>query len=99
MTEKGHDIPEWYIPDEEVVLANEHEREEIEENGELEEPLCPHCGEPYIKQSGELYFHGPEVRHDNGVTSPGIKCSSDETRQRRRFYQKAVLNDETERLR
>jgi len=57
MTEH-HDIPEWYIPDEEQVIANEHEKEEIEKKGQLEEPLCPHCSKPYEKEDEDYYIHG-----------------------------------------
>lgn len=56
MAEK-HDIPEWYIPDDEQIIANDHEREEIEENGELDEPLCPHCGREYEYEEGGYYIH------------------------------------------
>lgn len=76
-----HDIPEWYIPDEEVVLANEHEQEQIEERGELEEPLCPHCGKPYKKEDNGFYTHN-YVRKDVGgrfetkeVWKPGVICT------------------------
>lgn len=76
----GHDIPEWFIPSGEHVIANEHERDAIEEDGELDEPLCPHCGEPYEKQDGDDYIHawrpvegGPDVEPDVWCVSTGAK--------------------------
>ncbi len=54
-----HTIPDWYIPDEEVVLTdNEPERERILRNGE--EPLedvCPHCGCEYEVSNSGMYIH------------------------------------------
>lgn len=81
----NHDIPEWYIPDGEHILANDHEREEIEESGELEEPLCPHCGEPYLDKHGNSYTHRyVEVESDMpdepSTLKPGVVCAGGETR-------------------
>ena len=91
-----HDIPEWYIPDEKQVLANDHEKEEIEETGELEEPLCPYCGESYQKEKNGRYGHGPMIQFGGGAKSPGVWCSEDNTRERTRQYRFILRNGETE---
>jgi hypothetical protein len=80
MTEK-HDIPEWYIPNEEKVLANDHEKEEIEEEGELDKPLCPYCGSPYLDKTGDSYTHKmvPKEQGSN-IMQPGVICVNGEKR-------------------
>jgi len=80
-----HDIPSWYIPDGEQVLANEHEREEIEETGELEEPLCPHCGGGYLGKSGNMFIHalttvGSDVPGEGAQQRIGSACVNGENR-------------------
>ncbi|MFC6863295.1 hypothetical protein ACFQGE_07455 [Halomicroarcula sp. GCM10025817] len=85
-----HDIPDWFIPDHEIVLANEHETEEIEEHGELEEPLCPHCGNTYLDNSGDWYTHQlVEVPSDqpgeDPTLKPGIVCVNGEKRRMNGF--------------
>jgi len=80
-----HNIPEWYIPDGEQVLANDHEREQFEEEGELEEPLCPHCGNTYISKSGDIYTHALTKVHsdlpsEGSTLKPGLMCVSGEQR-------------------
>jgi hypothetical protein len=85
MSDEHHDIPSWYIPDEEVVLANEHEKEQIEEQGELEQPLCPHCGRSYIDKSGGTYTHDlvrvePDFPTDDYELKPGVVCVNGEKR-------------------
>jgi len=77
MTEEPHDIPEWYIPDEEQVIANKHEQEEIEETGELDEPLCPHCGREYKREKDDNYIHKYQ-RESKGASSlePALWCNS-----------------------
>jgi len=97
MTEQGHNIPSWYIPNEEKVLANEHEREQIEEKGELAEPLCPYCGEPYKSESNGVYTHA-FVRKDVGgrfetnmVWRPAIMCVAEDDKR----YENGVLDAET----
>ena len=93
-----HNIPEWYIPDEEVVLANEHETEQIVEEGELEEPLCPYCGEPYQKEKNGRYGHGPMIQFSGGAKSPGVWCSEEEKRRQTRQYKRILKNGETEEI-
>jgi hypothetical protein len=77
MSDLTHDIPAWYIPDGTQVIANEAEKEEIEEEGELEEPLCPHCGRPYKREKDDTYIH--EYRHKSKRSSevePAKWCNS-----------------------
>jgi hypothetical protein len=76
----NHDIPGWFMPEGEHVLANDHETEEIEETGELEEPLCPHCGNPYLDKTGNSYTHRyVEVESDmpgeSSTVKPGVVCA------------------------
>jgi hypothetical protein len=54
---EGHNIPSWFIPDDEQIIANEHEQEQIKEDGELDEPLCPHCGREYEREDDGWYIH------------------------------------------
>lgn len=83
-----HDIPPWFIPDgEKIVTDIEGEREQLEEHGEIREPLCPHCGEPYLEKSdtASIYIHkfGPHKSNGPlGGTSqkPTIVCTSNKTR-------------------
>lgn len=80
-----HDIPPWFIPDADQVLANEHEREEIEESGELDEPLCPHCGGTYLYESGNSYVHAlttveSDMPGEPSVQRPALVCVNGEQR-------------------
>jgi len=80
-----HNIPEWYIPDGEQVLANDHETEEIEETGELDEPLCPHCGGTYIDKSGDIYTHAltrvsSDQPGESSTLMAGLMCVAGERR-------------------
>jgi len=59
--EQHHNVPDWFIPDDEVVLANEHEKEEIDEEGDLDEPLCPHCGCTYENEEDGWYIHAHRI--------------------------------------
>jgi hypothetical protein len=84
MTE-SHDIPDWYIPDDEKIIANDAERDEIKENGELDEPRCPHCGSEYIDNTGDTYIHElvevqPDYPLDDAKLKPGLVCVNGEQR-------------------
>lgn len=101
MSEEHHDIPEWYIPDEEQVLANEHEKEQIEENGELDEPLCPHCGRSYREKDGSTYIHAYVRKNHNkpfeatkdNVFKIGLLCSDGHTRTKLNGFMDASMGD------
>ncbi|QIO22405.1 hypothetical protein [Haloarcula sp. JP-L23] len=85
-----HDMPEWFIPNDEQVIANEHETEQIGEHGDLEEPLCPHCGNPYLTSSGDFYTHElVEVQSDVPGEDPklktGLACVNGEKRRMNGF--------------
>lgn len=81
MNDEHHNIPEWYIPDETQVIANEHEKEQIEEEGELETPLCPHCGQSYIDKTGDSYIHRMAPKEPGSeVYKPAEICVNGEKR-------------------
>jgi hypothetical protein len=60
---ESHDIDPWFIPDGETLLGEprgEHEQEHFEKTGELlsDDPeVCPHCGEPYEKETDGWFVH------------------------------------------
>lgn len=92
-----HDIPDWYIPDDEIVLANEPETEQIEENGELDEPLCPHCGNPYLSSSGDFYTHQlvkvqSDLPGEDATLKAGLACVNGEKRRMNGFGESDAEN-------